>query len=131
METPKTLAEAVSLLKEETAKNKTIAEELALAGAELLNANAVNENSLKLIANYESQVKSLQSELENLKAEQASVDQKVAAALASLAVPPVASVQQEQPDAKIPAREKLAQIKDPMARAIFRRDHFEDLLKNR
>lgn len=131
MQTPKTLAEAVAAFENEVQKNTVLTEELATVGKDLQALASQFESANAAAADYKRQTEALAQEIENLKAEQASVDQKVAAALASIAVPPVASVQQTEPQQTVSARERLSQIKDPMARAIFRRDHFDELLKNR
>lgn len=128
----KTLSEAANAFEAELQKNQVLASELKEVHANFENAFKQAAETQQILAELKNQNESLQKEMQALKDEAATVDQKVAAALAGLAVAPVASVQQEEPNAnKLSAREKLAQIKDPMARAIFRRDNFDELLKNR
>ncbi len=128
----KTLAEAASAVETEMQKNQVLVAELKEAQVNFENAFKQASDAQQIMAQLTEQNELLKSQIEAMKAESATVDQKVAAALAGLAVPPVASVQSSESIVnKLPAKEQLAQIKDPMARAIFRRDNFDELLKNR
>jgi arginine deiminase len=128
----KTLAEAASAVETEMQKNQVLVAELKEAQVNFENAFKQASDAQQIMAQLTEQNELLKNQIEAMKAESATVDQKVAAALAGLAVPPVASVQSsELVTNKLSAKEQLAQIKDPMARAIFRRDNFDELLKNR
>jgi hypothetical protein len=128
----KTLIEAANAYAAEAQKNEVLASELKEMHANFENAFKQAEESQLTLKQIREQNESLAKEIEALKNEASTVDQKVAAALASLAVPPVSGVQQNEPAGnKLSVHEQLAQIKDPMARAVFRRDHFNELLKNR
>jgi chromosome segregation ATPase len=128
----KTLAEAANAFVAESQKNEVLAAELKEVNRNFEEAYQQAAEAQQTLAQLKQQNETLKTEIEALKSDAATVDQKVTAALAGLAVPPVASVQGSEPAAnKLSVHEQLAQIKDPMQRAIFRRDNFDELLKNR
>ena len=133
MEAPQTLHEALSALSNEISKNSQLVSEVEALTKDVQANFALNQEVSSKLSQQEAYNKELLEKIEQLQSEAQTVDQKVAATLASLAVPPVKSVQQSDASAsnQVSARDRLAQIKDPMQRAVFRRDNFEDLLKNR
>ena len=133
MEAPQTLHEALSALSNEISKNSQLVSEVEALTKDVQANFALNQEVSSKLSQQEAYNKELLEKIEQLQSEAQTVDQKVAATLASLAVPPVKSVQQSDTSAsnQVSARDRLAQIKDPMQRAVFRRDNFEDLLKNR